>query len=60
MASNINKITFLLNGISSLLGWNAILSSFDYYASRYPTSDVYLWFPIPLFLMYVTIGLLWK
>ena len=60
MATKINKFTFLLNGISSLLGWNAILSSFDFYAGRYPDNNVYLWFPIPLFLMYVATGLSWK
>lgn len=57
MSTPILKVTFLINGVSSLLGWNAILASFDYYNSKFPTSNVYLWFPIPLFLMYVTVGL---
>lgn len=60
MTSTINKITFLVNGISSLLGWNAVLATFDFYNAQYPDGNVYLWFPIPLFLMYVVIGLLWK
>ena len=60
MASTINKFTFLFNGISSLLGWNAVLATFDFYAAQYPDDNVYLWFPIPLFLMYVVTGLFWK
>lgn len=60
MSTRINKFTFLINGISSLLGWNAVLATFDFYAAQYPEGNVYLWFPIPLFLMYVVVGLLWK
>ena len=33
MASPINKFTFFVNGISSLLGWNAVLATFDFYAA---------------------------
>ena len=60
MATKITKFTFLLNGISALLGWNAVLSSFDYYNSKFPDRDVYMWFPIPLFLMYVVVGICWR
>ena len=60
MASLQNKFIFLINGLVSLLGWNAVLATFDYYSSRYPSQDVYVWFPIPLFLMYVVSGLFWK
>ena len=56
MSSKINRLTFLINGVSSLLGWNAILSCFDYYQGKFPSQNVYLWFPIPLFLMYVVVG----
>lgn len=48
-------ILFLLNGITSLLGWNAVLSSLDYFAYVYPY-NVYQYFPIPLFIGYAITG----
>ena len=48
-------ILFLLNGITSLLGWNAVLTSLDYFAYVYPY-NVYQYFPIPLFIGYAVSG----
>lgn len=29
------KFTFFINGVSALLGWNAVLTSLDYFNSVY-------------------------
>ncbi len=54
------NIVFFMNGILSLLGWNAILTSFSYFAYQYDGYDVYLYFPVPLFTGYAIIGLTFK
>lgn len=51
---------FLLNGITSLLGWNAVLSSMDYYGYVYDPHNIPLWFPVPLFVAYLTVGVLFN
>jgi len=35
------KLTFFMLGISSLIGWNAVLTALDYFAGKYPDYDVY-------------------
>jgi hypothetical protein len=52
------KTTFLLNGISSLLSWNAVLAAFDYFGGVYPKFSVSNYFPIPLFVAYLIVGVL--
>lgn len=47
---------FFLNGIVSLLGWNVVLTSLDYFNFIYEEYNVYLYFPIPCFLAYVITG----
>jgi equilibrative nucleoside transporter 1/2/3 len=54
------KITFVMNGISSLLGWNVILSAFDFFQNSFPGRDVTNYFPIPLFVAYVMTGLVYN
>ncbi|KAL4476508.1 hypothetical protein ABPG74_010241 [Tetrahymena malaccensis] len=47
----LGQITAALLGISSLIGWSAILNSFDYFANKYPKEtyhDITFLFPIPL------------
>ncbi|EAR88244.1 equilibrative nucleoside transporter family protein (macronuclear) [Tetrahymena thermophila SB210] len=47
----LGKATAALLGISSLIGWSAILNSFDYFDSKYPKEtyhDITFLFPIPL------------
>lgn len=56
----ITTITFFLNGISSLLGWNVILTAFDYFGAAFPNYAVATYFPIPLFVAYVIIALLFN
>lgn len=51
---------FLLNGISSLLGWNAVLSALDYFAYVYEDYSVYTLFTPPLFVGYFLICLLYQ
>lgn len=41
------KLTFIVLGISSLIGWNAVLSAFPYFANAYGPK-VYNNFTIPL------------
>lgn len=43
---------FFVNGITILVGWNAVLTSLDYFATVYPSYNVYLYFPIPIFAAY--------
>lgn len=50
-ADSLSKTTSVLLGIASLIGWSAILNSFDFFANRYPKEtfhDVTFLFPIPL------------
>lgn len=51
---------FFLNGITSLLGWNAVLSSLDYFNIIYKGYNVYLYFPIPVFVAYVLTGIIFN
>lgn len=41
---------FIVNGIMSMLYWNSVLSTFDYFSQVYQGHNVYLFFPIPNFL----------
>jgi hypothetical protein len=45
--SKLVEFTFFLNGLSSLIGFNAIVSSLDYFQTVYTDYDVNRWFPIP-------------
>lgn len=54
------KATFYMNGVSSLLGWNVILSAFDFFQNAFPGRDVTTYFPIPLFIAYVMVGLMYN
>jgi hypothetical protein len=44
---------FLVNGIASLLGYNALLTSLDYFNEVYKGYDVYSYFLPPVFAGYV-------
>ncbi|EAR98623.1 equilibrative nucleoside transporter family protein (macronuclear) [Tetrahymena thermophila SB210] len=47
----LTKITFALLGTNTLLGWSAVLTSFDYFSDKFPQDefpDVAFYFPIPL------------
>lgn len=46
----------MLNGITALLGWNAVLGSLDYFADIYKGYNVYLYFPVPVFIAYAITG----
>ena len=48
---------FLINGISSLLGYNALLTSLDYFDFVYDGYDVHSLFLPPVFLGYVVVVL---
>ena len=48
---------FLINGIASLLGYNALLTSLDYFNYVYKGYDVYSLFLPPVFAGYVLIVL---
>lgn len=52
-----NQLIFLVNGISSILGWNAVLASLDYFQSAYPAYPVANYFPIPVFVAYLLVAL---
>lgn len=51
------KYLFLINGIASLLGYNALLTSLDYFSLVYDGYDVYSLFLPPVFLGYVVLVL---
>lgn len=42
------------------MGWNAALGALDYFAYVYKGYDVYLYFPIPVFIAYTISGLLFN
>lgn len=48
---------FTLNGINSLLGWNAVLAALDYFHFKFPDYNIYSFLPIPLFVGYIIVGL---
>jgi len=41
----IASVYFLCQGIASLLAWNAVLSTLDYYHKQFPDGNVYFTFP---------------
>lgn len=47
---------FMINGINSLLGWNAVLASLDYFQKQFAGYNIYSFLPIPLFLGYLITG----
>ena len=50
-------VVFFINGVSSLLGWNAVLAALDYFGDSYMEYNVYSFLPLPLFIGYIAIGL---
>ena len=54
------SICFLINGISSLLGWNCVLAAFDYFDKVYEGRSVTIYFTIPVFAGYVLVGVLFN
>jgi equilibrative nucleoside transporter 1/2/3 len=49
-------IIFTINGINSLLGWNAVLASLDYFQKQFVDYNIYSFLPIPLFMGYLLTG----
>jgi hypothetical protein len=49
-------LIFLINGINSLLGWNAVLAALDYFQAVFSQYNIYTYLPIPVFVGYITIG----
>jgi hypothetical protein len=49
-------LIFLVNGINSLLGWNAVLAALDYFAQAFKDYNIYSFLPIPVFIGYIVIG----
>jgi hypothetical protein len=49
---------FFLLGVSSLISWNSILTSLDYFVSKFPENDVPFLFPIPMYIATNIFGLL--
>lgn len=51
---SLNRIEniFFLNGITALLGWNAALGALDYFSYVWSGYNVYLYFPVPVFIAY--------
>lgn len=47
---------FMINGINSLLGWNAVLAALDYFFACFSEYNVYSFLPIPVFAGYLTVG----
>ena len=52
-------IIFLVNGINALIGWNTVLAAFDFFANAFPDHNVYSFLPVPLFVAYIIIGVLY-
>lgn len=52
-----DQLTFLFNGVSALLGWTSVMSAFDYFQVTYPTISVSNYFPIPMFVAFLLVGL---
>jgi solute carrier family 29 (equilibrative nucleoside transporter), member 1/2/3 len=51
-------IIFFINGINCLIGWNAVLAAFDFFADSFPTYNVYSFLPVPLFAAFLITGAL--
>jgi hypothetical protein len=49
-------IIFFINGINSLLGWNAVLVSLDYFADSFVGYNIYSFLPVPCFIGYMIVG----
>lgn len=49
-------LIFTVNGINSLLGWNAVLAALDYFAGAFPAYNIYSFLPIPVFIGYILVG----
>lgn len=49
-------LIFLVNGINSLLGWNAVLAAFDYFQNSFKDYNIYTYLSIPLFIGYIIVG----
>lgn len=49
-------IIFFINGINSLLGWNAVLAALDYFHDAFPAYNIYSFLPIPVFIGYIVVG----
>lgn len=58
MEKDTNKtvLIFTINGINSLLGWNAVLAALDYFAGAFPDYNIYSFLPIPVFIGYILVG----
>lgn len=52
-------VIFFINGINSLLVWNTIVASLDYFANSFSNYSVYSFLPLPLFVAYLVIGMLY-
>lgn len=52
-------LIFFVNGTNSLIGWSAVLASLDYFADRFKDYNIYSFLPLPLFLGYICMGLLY-
>jgi hypothetical protein len=52
-------VIFFINGINALLGWNAVLASLDYFAGSFTDYNIYSFLPVPLFVGYITIGVIY-
>lgn len=50
-------LIFTINGINSLLGWNAVLAALDYFNTSFLGYNIYSFLPVPLFAGYLTVGL---
>jgi hypothetical protein len=47
---------FLINGINSVLGWNAVLAASDYFKDSFLDYNIYSFLPIPLYAGNLTVG----
>lgn len=47
--NNFAVFYFYLQGIGSLLGWNAVLTALDFFAEKFPFAKVYFTFSLPKF-----------
>lgn len=52
-------VIFFINGINSLLGWSTVLASLDYFADSFKDYAVNSYLPVPLFVGYLIVGLLY-
>lgn len=52
-ATTLTSIEFLLNGMISLLSWNSVLCSLDYFAAVYSDFNVYSLYPFSVFVAYL-------